>query len=255
LWGGAAAASLASIAYSARHPQRVTHLVLSAPIARGRLHPNSTPQEQDRFLAFVKLIELGWGENNPAFRQILCTQMFPRATTEQMDELTELFRISASPRHAARMAMATGQADVSALLPQIACPALILHCRGSVLIPIEEARLIASSIPHARLVMLDTNNYLPLEGEQAFGALVAEFDAFLPRQSKVSTDATLTNLTRREREVLNLLARGLDNSDIATHLEVAEKTVRNTVSHIFDKLSVKSRAQAIVLARQAGLGD
>jgi DNA-binding CsgD family transcriptional regulator len=173
-----------------------------------------------------------------------------------MDELTELFRISASPRHAARMAMATGRADVSALLPRIACPALILHCRGSVLLPIEEARLIASSIPRARFVLLDSDNYLPLEGEPAFAALIAEFDAFLPRRSEpFAANAALAELTRREREVLDLVARGLDNTSIATRLAVAEKTVRNTVSHIFDKLSVNSRAQAIVLARQAGLGD
>ena len=256
LWGGAAAGSLASIAYTARHPHRVSHLVLSAPIARGRLHANSTPEERERFLAFVKLIELGWGEDNPAFRQILNTQMFPRATPTQMSELNELFRITTSPRHAARMAMATGEADVTALLPRIACPTLVLHCRGSVLIPVEQARLIASSIPAARFVLLDSDNYLPLEGEPAFASLVAELDAFLPRRSQASaTNAALGELTRREREVLDLVARGLDNTTIANHLEVAEKTVRNTVSHIFDKLSVKSRAQAIVLARQAGLGD
>jgi pimeloyl-ACP methyl ester carboxylesterase len=113
LWGGAAAGSLASIAYAARHPERVSHLVLSAPVARGRLSAHATAEEKDRFLAFVKLIELGWGEENPAFRQILNTQMFPRATPGQMEELNELFRITTSPGHAARMAMATGRADVS----------------------------------------------------------------------------------------------------------------------------------------------
>jgi len=254
LWGAAGAGSLASIAYAARHPERVTHLVLSAPIARGRLQASSTPEERDRFLAFVKLIELGWGEQNPAFRQILNTQMFPRATPAQMNELNELFRITTSPRHAARMAMATGQADVSPLLGKIACPALILHCRHSVLPPVEEARLIASSIPGARFVPLDSENYVPLEGEPAFVRFIAEFEGFLPRRGEAAADTALASLTQRELEVLDLVARGLDNSAIATRLEVAEKTVRNTVSHIFDKLSVKSRAQAIVFAREAGLG-
>ena len=256
LWGGAAAGSLASIAYAAHNPKRVSHLVLSVPIARGKLTARSTPDEREQFLAFVKLIELGWGEDNPAFRQILNTQMFPRATRAQMNELNELFRTSVSPRHAARMAMATGLADVSALLPRISCPVLILHCRGSILVPIEEARLIASSVSDARFVLLETDNFIPLQGEPAFARLIGEIDAFLPRRKEVSPkDAALAALTRREREVLDLVARGLDNSDIAIRLEVAEKTVRNTVSHIFDKLSVRTRAQAIVLARQAGLGD
>ena len=254
LWGAAAAGSLASITYAARHPERVTHLVLSAPIVWGRLHASRTPEERERFLAFVKLIELGWGEQNPAFRQILNTQMFPRATPAQMNELNELCRITTSPRHAARMAMATGQADVSPLLAKIACPTLIMHCRHSVLTPVEQARLIASSIPGARFVPLDSENYVPLEGEPAFARFIAEFEGFLPRHAAAAADTALASLTQREREVLDLVARGLDNGAIATRLEVAEKTVRNTVSHIFDKLSVKSRAQAIVFAREAGLG-
>ena len=255
LWGAAAAGSITAIAYVARHPERVSHLVLTAPVSRGRLHASATSEQKERFLAFVKLIELGWGDNNPAFRQLLTTQMFPRAEPGQTKELDELYRVSTSPRHAARMAMATGQADVSALLPRIACPALILHCRGAAMLPIEEARLIASSIPGARFVPLDSDNYLPLVHEPAFTQMIQEFEAFLPRSRDTAPeDKALAELTRREREVLELVARGLDNGDIATRLEMSEKTVRNTVSHIFDKLAVNSRAQAIVLAREAGFG-
>lgn len=253
LWGGAAAASLTAIAYAARHPERVSHLVLSAPVARGRLHPRASQEQRERYLAFVKLIELGWGEDNPAFRQILNTQMFPRATPQQMAELNELFRITASPQHAARMAMATGIADVSALLPRVACPALVLHCRTNVLVPVEQAREIASAIPQARFASLESDNFIPLEGEPAFAKLIAELEAFLPGES-ARQGAAFRDLSRREREVLELVARGLDNGSIATLLHVSEKTVRNTVSHVFDKLGVSSRAQAIVLAREAGLG-
>jgi DNA-binding NarL/FixJ family response regulator len=178
--------------------------------------------------------------------------MFPQATPAQVAELNELYRVSAAPRHAARMVLATGQADVSALLPRIACPALILHCRGAPMMPIEEARLIASSVAGARFVPLESNNYIPIQGEPAFAQLIDEFRAFLPREHEQSA---LAALTRREREVLELLARGLDNGSIAAQLEVSEKTVRNTVSHVFDKLAVRSRAQAVVFARKAGLGD
>jgi DNA-binding NarL/FixJ family response regulator len=61
-------------------------------------------------------------------------------------------------------------------------------------------------------------------------------------------------LTDREREVLDLVARGLTNSAIAMRLTVAEKTVRNHVSNVFAKLHVDSRAQAVARARDAGLG-
>lgn len=257
LWGSSSAGSVTAIAYAARHPDRVSHLVLSGPVSRGRLRrPNSTPEEREEFLAFVKLVELGWGKDNPAFRQLQTTQMFPQATPAQVAELNELYRVSATPSHAARMVLATGQADVSALLPRIACPALILHCRGALLMPVEEARLIASSLAGARFVPLESNNYIPIQGEPAFAQLIDEFLAFLPREREQSPGgAALAALTRREREVLDLLARGLDNGSIAAQLEVSEKTVRNTVSHIFDKLAVHSRAQAVVFARRAGLGD
>ena len=254
LWGGAAAASATSIAYAARHPERVSHLVLTAPVARGRLHATSTPEEKERFLALVKLIELGWGQHNQAYRQIINTRMFPNATAEQLNELSELFRATTSPAHAARMAMATGTADVSDLLARIACPALIVHFRQSDLVPVDEARLIASTMPHARFVPLDSTNYSPLEGEPAFARLLAELEAFLPK-SNASPAAAAVQLTKREREVLDLVARGLDNGEIAARLKVSVKTVRNTVSNVFEKLAVNSRAKAIVAAQRMGFGE
>ena len=62
-------------------------------------------------------------------------------------------------------------------------------------------------------------------------------------------------LTPRELEVLGLIAQGLRNREIAEHLVISERTVGNHVSNIFAKLQVADRAQAIVRARQAGLGD
>lgn len=257
LWGPTSASSVTAIAYAARHPDRVSHLVLTGPVARGVLsRPKSTPEERDAFLAFVKLIETGWGDDNPAFRQIQTTRMWPEATAEQVGELNELLRRSAKPRHAARMVLATGQADVSALLQSIRCPTLILHCRRALLMPIDEARLIVSSIPGARFVSLESGNYMPVRGESAFAQLIEEIRAFLPaRPASEAKTAPLGRLTPREHEVLDLVARGLDNDSIAGQLAISEKTVRNTVSRIFDKLAVRSRAQAVVFARRAGLGD
>lgn len=257
VWGATSAGSVTAIAYAARHPERVSHLVLSAPIARGALRrPDTTREERERFLAFTKLVELGWDADNPAFRQVQTTQMFPRATPEQVAELNELYRVSAPARHSARMIMATAEADVSSLLPAVACPTLVLHVRGAALMPIDEARLVASSLPHARFVQLDANNYMPIAGEPAFEQMIDEIRVFLPRQGADGlARAALDSLTRREREVLDLVARGMDNGSIAGRLSVSEKTVRNTVSHIFDKLSLRTRAEAVVLGRKAGLGD
>ena len=64
----------------------------------------------------------------------------------------------------------------------------------------------------------------------------------------------LPQLSSREREVLDLIAAGVANSDIAKRLFLSPKTIRNYVSSIFTKLQVADRAQAIVRARAAGLG-
>ena len=68
------------------------------------------------------------------------------------------------------------------------------------------------------------------------------------------TDPELNLLTEREREVLDLIAQGRNNEAIADELVISRKTVRNHVSNILNKLQVADRAQAIVRARQAGLG-
>jgi DNA-binding NarL/FixJ family response regulator len=62
-------------------------------------------------------------------------------------------------------------------------------------------------------------------------------------------------LTEREREILHFIAQGLNNSEIAERLVLAPKTIRNHISNIFNKLQVADRAQAIVRAREAGLGN
>jgi DNA-binding NarL/FixJ family response regulator len=92
-------------------------------------------------------------------------------------------------------------------------------------------------------------------GEAIFGPSVAsrilEFFA-APRPRAVET--VFPQLTAREHEVLDLIAAGRSNADLAATLVLSPKTVRNHVSNIFAKLQVADRAQAIVLARDAGLG-
>ena len=255
LWGPSAGA-LPAMVYAARHPERVSHLVLTAAFARGVLRRNPTPADTERFLATAKLIELGWGQNHPGFLQMMTSQFFPDATLEQMRSFNELQRLTASPAQAARLIMAIGDVDVSPVLGDVRAPTLVMHCRGDVRVPPEEARLIAASIANARLVLLDSQNHHPLPGEPAFEEMLRELEAFLPlaQRTELATTA-FAALTPREREILELVARGMDNTQIAAWYELSEKTVRNNVSRIFDKLGVEHRGQAIVLARQAGLGQ
>ena len=110
----------------------------------------------------------------------------------------------------------------------------------------------AGKIPGARFVPLESANHLLLESEPAWRRFVEEVEVFLP--GATGSSASFAGLTRRENELVELIAQGRDNAQIAASLGLAEKTVRNHITHIFAKLEVENRSQAIVLARNAGFG-
>jgi len=205
----------------------------------------------------LKLIEMGWGKDEPAFRQFFTSQYLPDGTAEQFRSFNELMRKSATSKNAASLMRSWFSADVRTIAPRVRCPTLVLHPREGFRVPFEEGRALAGLIPGARFVPLDSRNLILLEQEPAWKQFVAEVDAFLPPAPAALADAVrlqLDGLTVRERQVLEQVARGLDNPSIATELGMSEKTVRNHVSTILSKLDVHSRAQAIVRARDAGFG-
>lgn len=240
-----------AIAYAVRHPQRVTHLILHGAFARGQLQRNITEQKREEAETMAKLAELGWGKDNPAFRQFFTTQFIPDGTAEQQRWFNELERVSTSPSNAARFMRTVDEIDVTALAPKVSCPTLVLHASQDARAPFDEGRLLASLIPDARFVPLQSRNHILLENEPAWKQWLAEVRAFLPA---TFVGAQFASLTARERDLVELIAQGLDNAQIAARLELSEKTVRNHITHIFDKLQVENRAQAIVRARDAGFG-
>ena len=247
------------VAYAVKHPERVSHLVLYGGYARGRFHRNLDEQGIQEAEAMIHMIRVGWGKDNPAFRQLFSTMLMPDANAEQMASLNELAYISATPENASKMERAFYEIDVQHLAPQVRTPTLVLHPRQDASIPMEESRLLAALIPDARFVPLESRNHILLEQEPAWHRFLSEVRSFLGAgmdspEPPSSAHLAFPELTRRERDVLELIAQGLDNSEIAARLVMSQKTVRNHISHIFDKLMVRNRAQAIVLARQAGMG-
>jgi pimeloyl-ACP methyl ester carboxylesterase len=250
LLGISQGASLA-IAYAVKHPERVTHLVLYGGYARGRRLRATTDRQRDTAQMIETMTELGWGQENPAFRQFFTSLFIPDATLEQQKWFNELQRISTSPANALRFMKVLSVINVQDLLPQVRCPTLILHPTKDAAVPFEEGRLLASGIPGARFVPLESGNHLLLEDEPAWRRFVQELRDFLPGSAG---SASFPELTARERELLDLIAQGRDNAQVAASLGLSEKTVRNHITHIFAKLEVESRAQAIVLARDNGFG-
>jgi pimeloyl-ACP methyl ester carboxylesterase/DNA-binding CsgD family transcriptional regulator len=240
-----------AISYARRHPERVSHLVLYGAFARGRLKRGRGQVAMDEAMVVKKLVELGWGTRNEAFRKVFGNMFMPGAPSEMIDAFDELQRQSSTAQDAVRMMDINMNTEVSELAAAIDCPTLILHPTEDGTIPFEEGRILASLIPSSRFVPLESRNHILFEAEPAWGRFKEEVDQFL---SPPAENQAFASLTSRERELLEFIARGLDNHQIAAHLNLSEKTVRNHVWTILSKVGVESRAQAIVAAREAGFG-
>jgi pimeloyl-ACP methyl ester carboxylesterase/DNA-binding CsgD family transcriptional regulator len=250
-----------AIEYAVRHPERVTHLVLHGGFARGWANRGAESERAGR--AWVELVRVGWGTTRTdAYRRMFAELFIPCATEEQMSWFAEMQRRSTTPELAARIMEVSGNIDVFHRLGQVTTPALVTHPRGDVIVPFEQGRVIASGIANAKFVEFDSSNHLLLENEpswQRFQDVVGEFLGWrratpLRRAADRAADSEdLAALTGREREILSLVAGGANNQAIADQLFISEKTVRNHLTAIFDKIGVSSRSQAIVFARDRGL--
>jgi len=169
--GGATA-----IAYAARHPERVSRLVLHGAFAHGWRHWGDAA-EIERREATVTLTRQGW--NNPAFRQILRSLLLPDATPEEIGWFNELQQIAIPGENATRVQEAAGDFNLLDLLPRVVAPTLVLHSRDDVAIPFEQGRLIAGRIPHARLITLEGRSHVLLPRDPAWAIFVGEVRRFL----------------------------------------------------------------------------
>lgn len=115
-----------AIAYAARHPEKVSHLVLFGAYARGMLRREITPPQREEAETLVKLIRLGWGRDNPAFRQVFTSQFIPEGTHEQHQWFNDLERLSASPENAATIVETLYGLDVAGEAERIRVPTLVL---------------------------------------------------------------------------------------------------------------------------------
>lgn len=167
-----------SIAYAVRHPERVSRLVLCGGFAKG-WRRRGNPADVARAEASVTLIREGWGQDNPAARQMFTSLIVPDATHEEMQWFNELERISASAETAIRLLHVLGDIDVTELLPRVAVPTLVLHSRGDARVPFEHGLMLARGIPDARFVALESKNHLILSHEPAWARFIDEICGFL----------------------------------------------------------------------------
>jgi pimeloyl-ACP methyl ester carboxylesterase len=169
-----------SIAYAARHPDRVSHLILYGGFAAGlNKRPNVTEADRERWLAMKTLMKLGWGSDDPTFRQLFTSSMMPTATREQANSFNEIQRLSASPDCAVRYLETVGDFDVRHLLLKVRAPTLVLHVREDLRVPIVLGREMAAGIPNARFVALPGKNHVMLEQDPGVAQFSRELKSFV----------------------------------------------------------------------------
>ena len=251
-----------AMADAQRHPERVTRLILHGSYV-STLGPSMESAGMEE--AFIKMVEVGWARPQGRFRRVFTDMLMPGATPEQMSWVDDLMKVSTSTANAVEFRRQRLDVDVSDLLPQLDFPTLVLHARGDQMNEFTEGRRLAAEITGARLVTLESDNHVLLENEPAWPVFLREIDQFLEpdrdsarrglsEHGQFSAHA-LECLTAREREVLTLVAAGLDNSGIAARLTLSIRTVERHLQTIYRKLDLTGSAQrtaaaALVLDRQ-----
>ncbi|MDX1394712.1 MAG: alpha/beta fold hydrolase [Gemmatimonadota bacterium] len=167
-------------AYAHRHPERVERMVLLGAYPQGRAKAGDA-EWATKARVEVELVKLGWGQANPAFRQVFSSLFFPDADPQRIAWFNELQRVSATPENAARIMEAAFDIDVAREARELTVPTLILHSQDEERVPVAAGRYFASLIPGAEFVPLPSRNHIPLEHEPAWKQFLEVFEEFTAR--------------------------------------------------------------------------
>jgi DNA-binding CsgD family transcriptional regulator len=236
LHGGAATA----IRYAAEHPAEVSHLILLNPFLSGAKRFGLDPVGRALFSA-SEMAEDEW-----EFFNLLAGNLVTKfGNPEHAKALAATFQRSTSAKtHIAYMATLMAL-DLTPYLPLATAPALVVHDTGFPFGSFEDCQEVADAMPNARLLVI------PGDG----AAEIASIDAFLreprdglPGTPTVESSPGVARLTPRESEILRLIARGGTNREISNDLTLSERTVARHITNIYDKLGLRSKAEATAYA-------
>ena len=240
-----------AIAYAARHPQRVTALVLVNGYARAYLSAPTTPphllEEAKLLLASARQ---GWATEKSPFRQIFLAQLMGASVADPAARhlVSERMRLSMTPDIAERHLRCNYCIDVKAECALVQCPTLVFHARDDQMVTLDQGRKIAAWIPGARFVLLDSDKHMIPAHHDAGRSFIAETLEFLGggRLDK-------PRLSRRQTQILGLVAKGLTDKQVARELGLSPRTVEMHVALALRALSCANRAEAVHRAGQEGL--
>ncbi len=175
----------AAISYAARHPQRVSGLIIYGGYAQGR-NRRASPDELAQAQTVLALMRQGWGQEDSAFMRAFSSLYLPNGSREQIKWFAEMQRLTTTGEIAARLRTACDDIDVTDFLAEVRVPTLVVHARKDPVVPVEQGRFLAANIPGARFVSLDSENHVPIPGDPAWNKLLEEIEGFAANASAVN---------------------------------------------------------------------
>ena len=167
-----------AIEYAARHPEKVSHLILWGGYAAGwRIEGDADLRAERESL--MTLFRQGWDRDDARYRQIFSRAFMPHATEAELDAFDLLQRATTTPENAGRALEMFADIDVRHRLAQIETPTLVMHGRGDKRVPFIQGARIAAGMPNAEFITLPTDNHLLIGREPAYGEFLAHIREFL----------------------------------------------------------------------------
>lgn len=167
-----------AIEYAARHPERVSHLILFGGSPAGWRYLAS-PEEIRKRDAVTVLAEVEWGQDSASSRFVFSATQVPDATQDELTWFDEFRRKSTSPQNAARFLQVFLDLDVRHRLADLKVPTLVIHSRNDPRVPVWAGRALATAIPGAQFVGLESGNHMLTGQEPAAKAFVTAVRRFL----------------------------------------------------------------------------
>lgn len=233
----------AAIAYAYRHPERVSHLVIFGGYMLGYDHQQLTDLERQEVETVRSLLRVGWDRDNPVYRHFFTSNLIPDGDDALLRSYDELMRHTTSPENAAGFEEADWKVNVAALAPQIRVPTLVMHVDGDRLVSVASGRSIAVAVPGARFLLLPGQNHVIQPGDAAWPRFWDALEEFVGEPGPPASGPRLElSVSLRERTILELVARGLSNQEIADQLGLSPRTVERHLSNVYLKLGISGKA-------------
>ena len=233
-----------AISYAAKHSDRVSHLILY-----GSDFPRAGQQldeaQKDDLAYLISLMPTNW----KMVARMLAGLVLPSSDAAHREQFSQMTMDSITGEIASQMYSQSSQWDITPQCKRIQVPTMVIHRQGDMATSFQVGRELAATIPNAQLISLEGIDHMPYLGDTE--SIIRNINEFLGDTINSRVDKAL--LSKRELEVLRLLADGLSNHQIAEILFISRSTTKNHIHNILEKLNVQSRTQAVSQARELQL--